>query len=234
VHLGNRVIGTEWAVRSCEFPFHDRRSTLWGWPGQNPLKWSDPSGRNPVAAAAAVMAGNVLMGAGAGMAFGALGYTLFTPSDQQTSAGLHHATAQGGIIGAAFGLNPALGLLATGGLGVASDKDAWMLVVPFGKKAPEKMEVGGGCSARAPVGRSGKGLKFPGPPRYPAETIGGRQYTGHAIDRMQERGLTPSIIEGAIENGVASSSRDGATVFTTDELKVVVGSEGQVITVFEQ
>jgi RHS repeat-associated protein len=28
-----------------EFPFHDRRSTLWGWPGQNPLKWSDPSGR---------------------------------------------------------------------------------------------------------------------------------------------------------------------------------------------
>jgi hypothetical protein len=45
VHLGNRVIGTEWAVRSCEFPFHDRRSTLWGWPGQNPLKYSDPSGR---------------------------------------------------------------------------------------------------------------------------------------------------------------------------------------------
>jgi hypothetical protein len=45
VHLENRGSGTEWAVRSCEFPFHDRRSTLWGWPGQNPLKYSDPSGR---------------------------------------------------------------------------------------------------------------------------------------------------------------------------------------------
>lgn len=27
-----------------EFAFHDRKSTLWGWPGQNPLRWSDPSG----------------------------------------------------------------------------------------------------------------------------------------------------------------------------------------------
>ena len=28
-----------------EFAYHDRHSTLWGWPRQNPLRWSDPSGR---------------------------------------------------------------------------------------------------------------------------------------------------------------------------------------------
>jgi RHS repeat-associated protein len=27
-----------------EFSFHDGRTTLWGWPGQNPLRYRDPSG----------------------------------------------------------------------------------------------------------------------------------------------------------------------------------------------
>lgn len=26
------------------FTYADRRTTLWGWPGQNPLTWTDPSG----------------------------------------------------------------------------------------------------------------------------------------------------------------------------------------------
>jgi len=30
-----------------EFAFHDARSTLWGWPRQNPIRWRDPSGRTP-------------------------------------------------------------------------------------------------------------------------------------------------------------------------------------------
>ena len=28
-----------------EFPFHDAKSTLWAWPGQNPIRWRDPTGR---------------------------------------------------------------------------------------------------------------------------------------------------------------------------------------------
>jgi RHS repeat-associated protein len=28
-----------------ELGYHDARSTLWGWPRQNPISWSDPSGR---------------------------------------------------------------------------------------------------------------------------------------------------------------------------------------------
>ncbi len=27
-----------------EYAYHDRNSTLWGWPGQNPVRWRDPSG----------------------------------------------------------------------------------------------------------------------------------------------------------------------------------------------
>jgi hypothetical protein len=30
-----------------EFRFHDRASTLWGWWGQSPLRWRDPSGHIP-------------------------------------------------------------------------------------------------------------------------------------------------------------------------------------------
>ncbi len=28
-----------------ELAYHDARSTLWGWPGQSPVRWSDPYGR---------------------------------------------------------------------------------------------------------------------------------------------------------------------------------------------
>jgi RHS repeat-associated protein len=28
-----------------EFAFHDQHSTLWGWPGQNSIRWGDPFGR---------------------------------------------------------------------------------------------------------------------------------------------------------------------------------------------
>jgi RHS repeat-associated protein len=30
------------------FGYHDDRSTLWGWPGQNPLAWSDPTGHDGI------------------------------------------------------------------------------------------------------------------------------------------------------------------------------------------
>jgi len=28
-----------------EYEFHDRKSTLWGWPNQNPVRFDDPTGR---------------------------------------------------------------------------------------------------------------------------------------------------------------------------------------------
>lgn len=98
---------------------------------------------------------------------------------------------------------------------------------------------GGGKSARTPVGRSGQQNHFPNPnapkPRNAPETIGGRDYSGHAIDRMQERGYTPSVIENALRTGTRSAGNKPSTsVFTdsTNNLRVITNSEtGRVITV---
>lgn len=68
-------------------------------------------------------------------------------------------------------------------------------------------------------------------------TIGGRDYTGHALDQMQRRGVTPAPVEDTIQNGTSRPdkdfpdsrtehrSRDGRLVVITD-----TGS-GRVITV---
>ncbi|GGY05829.1 hypothetical protein GCM10011289_05300 [Paludibacterium paludis] len=43
--------------------------------------------------------------------------------------------------------------------------------------------------------------------------IGNHNYSGHALDRMQDRGLMPSVIENTIQNGIATTSRGGTTVY---------------------
>lgn len=98
---------------------------------------------------------------------------------------------------------------------------------------------GAGKSARTPVGRSGQQNNFPNPnapkPRNAPETINGRDFSGHAIDRMQERGFTPSVIENAIQNGArGAGNRPNTSVFTdsVNNLRVITNSEnGRVITV---
>ena len=88
-----------------------------------------------------------------------------------------------------------------------------------------------GVSARTPVGHRGKTLQVQLGSNRPT-TIGGRRYTGHALDRMQERGLTPSSVEDAIRHGTRSAGNDpGTFVHVTDAAKVVTGRTGNVITV---
>jgi hypothetical protein len=44
-------------------------------------------------------------------------------------------------------------------------------------------------------------------------TIGGRPYSGHAIDRMQQRGIPPSVVENTIQHGhVGPGSTPGTVV----------------------
>jgi RHS repeat-associated protein len=63
--------------------------------------------------------------------------------------------------------------------------------------------------------------------------IGDREYTGHALDQGQGRGVPPSAIEDAIQNGKTSpGNRPGTAVHVGDNgVKVVTGERGQVITV---
>jgi RHS repeat-associated protein len=61
--------------------------------------------------------------------------------------------------------------------------------------------------------------------------IGGRWYTGHALDQMQGRGLMPSVIEDTIKTGTASPGNTaGTTVYATGQARVVVNSAGDVVT----
>jgi len=96
-----------------------------------------------------------------------------------------------------------------------------------------------GKGARTPVGRSGQQNNFTNPnapsPRNAPEKIGGRDYSGHAIDRMQERGMTPSVVENAVRNGARSAgNKPNTSVFTdsVNNVRVITNSNtGRVVTV---
>ncbi|MCD0217070.1 polymorphic toxin MafB class 1, partial [Enterobacter hormaechei subsp. steigerwaltii] len=46
-----------------------------------------------------------------------------------------------------------------------------------------------------------------------ATEINGRQYSGHALDRMQDRGIMPSVIENTIQTGQQIGIKDGKTSY---------------------
>lgn len=116
--------------------------------------------------------------------------------------------------------------------------------------------------ARTPVGRRGgwsdgsiypgrvvtdsnelqiAGMVERGPPVNAPTTIGNRDYSGHAIDRMQQRGYGPLVVEDAIKakNRYPSYSKDGKVVESVGQyyseannFTVVVDDiSGRVITV---
>ncbi|WP_366065401.1 DUF4258 domain-containing protein [Halomonas sp. Mc5H-6] len=70
------------------------------------------------------------------------------------------------------------------------------------------------------------------PVRNAPTSIAGREYSGHALDRMQDRGIMPSVIENTIRNGQSYPSRGGTTVFHSpkNNVSVVVNSKGDVVT----
>nr|EKX7137111.1 VENN motif pre-toxin domain-containing protein [Klebsiella pneumoniae] len=93
-------------------------------------------------------------------------------------------------------------------------------------------------SATIPMGSRYNQMNQPKNPSYqpvrnqPA-TISNREYSGHALDRMQDRGITPSVIENVIKNGKSTPSRNGTTVHfdPKNKVSVVTNSSGRVVTV---
>ncbi|QLI81214.1 RHS domain-containing protein [Chitinibacter fontanus] len=83
-----------------------------------------------------------------------------------------------------------------------------------------------------PVGTRGSPMDVTDGTNSPT-TIGGRDYSGHSQDRMQGRGVPPSVVDNTIKNGTARPSRGGTTVYTDSKngVEVVVNSDGKVITV---
>ena len=73
-----------------------------------------------------------------------------------------------------------------------------------------------GEAASIPTGQLGEPMTVQSGTNAPA-TIGEFDYTGHALDQMQARGLVPSVVEDTIANGAVSSGREGAIVYATDQ-----------------
>jgi len=84
-----------------------------------------------------------------------------------------------------------------------------------------------GVSVR--LGSAGPGASGVPPLNLPA-TIGGRYYTGHALDNMQARGITPSVVEHTIRCG--QRYRSGSEYVYYDKINdvtVVTNKRGDVI-----
>ncbi|MCC9395810.1 DUF4258 domain-containing protein, partial [Enterobacter hormaechei subsp. steigerwaltii] len=62
--------------------------------------------------------------------------------------------------------------------------------------------------------------------------INGRQYSGHALDRMQDRGIMPSVIENTIQTGQQIGIKDGKTSYydSKNNVKVIINQSGGVVT----
>ncbi|MDN3366525.1 RHS repeat-associated core domain-containing protein, partial [Ralstonia pseudosolanacearum] len=100
------------------------------------------------------------------------------------------------------------------------------------QKQPEACPVDN-TPPSTPVGRRGSPLDVEDGANTPT-TINGRDYSGHAVDRMQGRGVPPSAVEEAIQNGEASpGNRPGTTLYTdiVNGVQVVLNDLGKVVTV---
>jgi RHS repeat-associated protein len=87
--------------------------------------------------------------------------------------------------------------------------------------------------ASTPVGRRGSPLGAV--EGNPGATIGGRAYSGHAIDGMQADGIVPSAVDDAIKNGTRSVGKEPGTVAyysATNNVTVIQDTAiGRIVTV---
>jgi RHS repeat-associated protein len=86
--------------------------------------------------------------------------------------------------------------------------------------------------ATTPVGRKGSPLDVVGANK--GSNINGRDYSGHALDRMQGRGIPLSVVEDTIKNGVSAIGKMPNTTHYTNNIngvQVITNSSGRVITV---
>jgi hypothetical protein len=84
-----------------------------------------------------------------------------------------------------------------------------------------------------PVGRKGFPIKvIPG--TNSPRSIGGRVYSGHSLDRIQEKGFTPTVVENTIQSGQSMPGKRPGTTSHYDPVNDVTvithTASGRVIT----
>ena len=106
-----------------------------------------------------------------------------------------------------------------------------------GSSSKGKEEVGketNDVSASTPTGSKGNVLNIPDGTNKPT-TINDRQFSGHALDRMQRQGITPSTVESAINSQNAVVGKiPGTTAYhdKVNNITVITDTKsGRVVTV---
>ncbi|WP_343346252.1 DNRLRE domain-containing protein [Terrisporobacter petrolearius] len=97
----------------------------------------------------------------------------------------------------------------------------------------------GSKGANLPLGSKRNPMNQPKNPTYQrvrntSTSISGRKYSGHALDRMQDRGIMPSVIENTIKYGsITPRGYGGKTQYydSVNNVSVVLNEAGKVITV---
>jgi RHS repeat-associated protein len=113
--------------------------------------------------------------------------------------------------------------------------------VPDAEETPEEAweenpGLGPNMAASEATGRSGNPLensRFQ-PNINDPTNINGIDYSGHALDQMQNRGYLPSVVENAINNGEQFDTKPGTTGYydPVNNVRVIVNSNtGNIITV---
>lgn len=122
-----------------------------------------------------------------------------------------------------MGYTVAGGLVGRGiGWGIEALSDSAELGADAGEAASD---------ARTPIGSRRSPMDV-APGTNKPTVINGREYSGHALDRMQGRGLMPSVVEDTIATGSRSAGNTpGTTVFTSGQARVVVNATGKVVSV---
>nr|WP_228140735.1 DUF4258 domain-containing protein [Acinetobacter sp. TGL-Y2] len=71
------------------------------------------------------------------------------------------------------------------------------------------------------------------PVRNNPTNIDGRNYSGHALDRMQDRGIMPSVVKDTIKHGSQTVGKKSTTnhYSPTNNVTVVTNKRGDVVTV---
>jgi hypothetical protein len=85
---------------------------------------------------------------------------------------------------------------------------------------------------QAPNGQKGSPMPHYGQSNEPMN-INGTQFSGHALDQMQSRGIPLSAVERALRVGEIIPSRDGTTMFydAANNVRVIESASGRIITV---
>lgn len=167
-----------------------------------------------------VAATAIIIEAGVTAATGTLGAiaakNLFEPLalsiNPDGTAAIAQAASSGGSVWQAIATS--IGQAAQAVYGVLEQTGNFFAAIGDGRQKPPS----------TPIGRRGQPLNCSG--SNSAKIINGRVFTGHALDRMQGRGITPSIVESVIKNGVALAGKTpSTTAYTFKNVKVIINNQ---------